>query len=60
MGRTHFAARSCCDLDLQGSDQIVASNTASQYGDNFCEIVLKCDYKQQSYELKQFCCKVML
>jgi len=33
-----FAARSCCDLDLQGSDPNVACNTASQYGDHFCEI----------------------
>jgi hypothetical protein len=28
-----FAARSCCDLDLQGSDPNVARNMLSQYGD---------------------------
>jgi len=40
-----FAARSCCDLDLQGSDPNVARDTSSQYGDHFCEIVLKSDFK---------------
>ena len=32
-----FAARSCCDLDFQGSNPNVARDTATQYGDNFCE-----------------------
>ena len=49
MGRHDFAARSCCDLDLQGSDPSVAGNTSSQYGDNFCEIFSKSDLKYQSY-----------
>jgi hypothetical protein len=40
-----FAARSCCDLDLQGSDPNVVRYTSSQYGDHFCEIVLKSDFK---------------
>jgi hypothetical protein len=45
----YFAARSCCDLDLQGSDQNVARDTSSQYGDHFCEKVFKSDFKSQSY-----------
>ena len=47
MGRTHFDARSCCDLDLQGqgSDPNIACDTASQYVDQFCEIVSKWDFK---------------
>jgi len=44
-----FAARSCCDLDLQGSDPIVARKTSSQYGDHVCELFSKSDFKQQSY-----------
>ena len=40
-----FAARSCCDLDLQGSDPNVAHDTSSQYGDYLCEIVSKSDFK---------------
>ena len=40
-----FTARSCCDLDLQGSDLNIACDMASQYGDNFCEIVLKWAFK---------------
>jgi len=40
-----FGARLCCDLDLQGSDVNVACDTAPQYGDHFCEIVLKWDFK---------------
>jgi hypothetical protein len=44
-----FAARSCCDLDLQGSDPNVARDTSSQYGDHFCEIILKSDSKLHSY-----------
>jgi len=35
-----------CDLDLQGSDQNVASETSSQYGDHFCEIVVKSDIEK--------------
>jgi len=41
-----FDARSCCDLDLQGSDPNDARYMSSQYGDHFCEIVLKSDFKQ--------------
>jgi len=40
-----FAARSCCNLDLQCSDPNVARDTATQYGDQLCEIVLKWDFK---------------
>ena len=36
-----FAARSCCDLDLQGKDPYVVHYTSTQYGDHFCEIVVK-------------------
>jgi len=39
--RHDFAAKSCCDLDLQGSEPILARDTLSQYGDHFCERVLK-------------------
>jgi len=46
MGRTRFDARSCCDLDLQGSGPIGARDTWSQYGDHFCEIVSKSDFKR--------------
>ena len=45
MGQTDFAARSCCDIDLQGSDQNLACDMSSQYGDHFCEIVLKSNFK---------------
>jgi len=45
-----FAARSCCDLDLQGSDPNVVRDTSSQYGDHFCEIFSKSDFKYPSYE----------
>jgi len=44
-----FAARSFCDLDLQGSDPNVAWDTLSQYGDHFCEMFLKSDFKYWSY-----------
>ena len=37
----NFAVRSCCDLDLQGSNLNVALDTSSQYGDHSCEIVFK-------------------
>ena len=40
-----FAAMSCCDIDLQGSDPNVVCDMASQYGNHFCEIVLKWDFK---------------
>jgi hypothetical protein len=36
-----FAARSCCDLDLQGSDPNIARDTSSQYGDHLCEMVIQ-------------------
>ena len=42
--RHDFAARSSCDLDLQGSDPNVARGTSSQYGDNFREIFVKSDF----------------
>jgi len=45
----YFSARSCCDLDLQGSDPNVARDTSSQYGDHFCEIFSNCDFKYESY-----------
>jgi len=41
----NFAARSCCDLDLQGSDLNDACDMSSQYGDHFCETVLKFNFK---------------
>jgi len=41
----NFAKRSCCDLDLQGSDPNVARDTSSQYGDQLCKIILKSDFK---------------
>ena len=44
-----FVARSCCDLDLQGNDPIGARHTWSQYGDDFCKIVSKSDFKKQRY-----------
>jgi hypothetical protein len=44
-----IAARSCCDLDLQGSQQNVARDTSSQYGDLFCEIVVKSNFKKRNY-----------
>jgi len=34
-----------CDLDFQGSDPNVVRDTSSQYGDHFCEIVLKFNFK---------------
>jgi hypothetical protein len=40
-----FAARSCRDLDLQGSDQNVLRDTMSHSGDHFCEIVVKSEFK---------------
>ena len=40
-----FATRLRCDLDLQGSDPNVARDTSSQYGDYFCELVSKSDFK---------------
>jgi len=45
LGGYDFAARSCCDLDLQGSDPNLAGNTSSQCGDNLREIVVKSDFK---------------
>ena len=49
MGRTRFAARSCCDLELQGSDPNVARDMSSQYGDHFSEIFMRSNFKKQSY-----------
>jgi len=81
-GQTQFAARSCCDLGLQGTVQLacflpktlahcvyfskiavvttvffhltlhateILHNTLYQYGDHSCEIVVKFDFKSQSY-----------
>ena len=47
--RLDFAARPCCDLELPGRDPNVAHDTLSNYGDHFCEIVSKSDFKKQSY-----------
>ena len=44
-----FAARSCCDLGLQGSNPNIARDKLSQYGDHLCKIVVKFDFKSQSY-----------
>jgi len=44
-----FVARSCCDLDLHGSDPNVARDTSSQYGDHFCELGSKSYFKKRSY-----------
>jgi len=49
MFRHGFAARSCCDRDLQGSQQNFVRNTSSQYGDHFCEIVFKSYFYLRSY-----------
>jgi len=40
-----FAARSCCDLDLQGIDPNVNRDISFQYGDHFCIIVVKSNFK---------------
>ena len=40
-----FAAMSCCDLHLQGIDTKVVCDISSQYGDHFCERVLRSDFK---------------
>ena len=40
-----FAARSRCDLDLQGSYLNLARYMSTQYGDHFCELVLKSEIK---------------
>jgi len=45
----NFATRSCCDLDLQGSNPNVVRDTLSQYVDHFCEIDFKSDLKKGSY-----------
>ena len=58
-----FAARSCCELDLQGSDQTVGHDMSSHYGDHFCEIVVKSDFKYESYEpdfAARSCCDIDL
>ena len=44
-----FAARSCCDLDLQSSDPINVRDMSSQYGDHVCKIVLISNFKKTSY-----------
>ena len=40
-----YSDRSCCDLDLQGSNPNVAGGTSSQYGDHFSGVVLESDFK---------------
>jgi len=40
-----FAVRSCCDLDIQDSNQNVAHNMSSHYGDHFSEKVENSDFK---------------
>ena len=55
-----FTARSCCDLDLQGINPNVVRNTSSPYGDHFCKIVLKSNFKNQFMGRTRYCCKVML
>jgi len=44
-----FAARSCCDLDLQGIDSNAVCNMSSLHCDHFCEIVVKSNFKYLSY-----------
>jgi len=44
-----FAARSCCDLDLQSIDPNVDRDTSFHYGDYFCKIVLKSNFENQTY-----------
>jgi len=44
-----FAARSCCDLDLQGNDRNVVRDTSSLYGDHLGKIVVKSNFKLPSY-----------
>ena len=43
--RHDFAARSCCDINLKGSNLNDARDTSSQYGDYYCEIVVHSDVK---------------
>jgi len=45
MGRTRFAARSCCDLDLHGINPNVVRDKSSVYGGHFYEIFVKSDFK---------------
>ena len=40
-----FAARSFCDLELQGSDPNLARELSPQYGAHFFETILKSDFK---------------
>jgi len=47
--RHNYAERSCCDLDLQGSDPNVACDTLSQYDDHLCIFFVKSDFKKKSY-----------
>jgi len=47
--RHNYAARSCYELGIQNSNPNVARDTLSQYGDHSCEIVVKFDFKSQSY-----------
>jgi len=48
LARHDFDARSCYDLGLHGSNPNIARDT-SQYGDHSGEIVVKFDFKSQSY-----------
>jgi len=48
-GGNNFHERSCCDLDLQGSDPNVARDTSCQYCDQLCKMIVKSDFELQSY-----------
>jgi len=41
-------------LAFQGSNPNIARHTLSQYGDHSCEIVVKFDFKSQSYVPETF------
>jgi len=49
LAKHEVSTRSCCDLDLQGSDLNVARDTLSRYVDHICEKVLKSNFKLWSY-----------
>jgi len=58
--RHDFAARSSCDLGIQGSNPNVACDTLSQYDDHSCEIVVKFYFKSKSYEPETIYCDLDL
>jgi len=55
-----FAAKSCWDLDLHGSDPNVAHGMSSHYGDQFYEIVENPTSNNEVMGRTRFFCKVML